>query len=109
MKWPVDSKKAMAELCALFPALEDVPGTNPWDQMKVLSWLAEVGASHGERCAAIFVLSVWNSGTDWSEMAKENGLDHENVPRFDLFEAMGVWDNQNHSAFLAWAQNPFWP
>ncbi len=50
------------------------------------------GLSHGERLAADFVLSVFNS-SEW---------------RFDMHEALCTWDAAHREVFLAWAAAPFW-
>lgn len=69
------------------------------------------GVSHGEALAGRFVLSVWNSTTDWNEVAHEDGIleEGETLRRFDLFEAWGVWDEPHREAALAWLRDPFWP
>jgi len=62
----------------------------------------------GGRDAALFVLSVWNSSTDWREVA---GLSRDDGPtggRFDVHRALGNWDERHRGAFLAWAANPWW-
>jgi len=74
-----------------FPALHKAPGVAPWDEGKFGRW-ARSGISHGELCAARFVLSVWNH-YDW---------------KFDMHEALGCWDNGNLEAFVAWAKAPWW-
>ncbi len=74
-----------------FPALRKAPGVAPWDEKKFVRWMKS-GVSHGELCAARFVLSVWN---------------HYDY-KFDMHEAMGVWDNDNLAAFVAWAKAPWW-
>ena len=59
--------------------------------------------SHGEKCAAAFVAHVWNPSHAASQART---LHHW---RFDVIEAFGVWDLDNRAAFIAWAQNPYWP
>lgn len=54
--------------------------------------------SHGERCAAMFVATVWN----WSDAKLKKW-------KFDAIDAVSVWDNGNRDAFVAWSKNPVWP
>jgi hypothetical protein len=64
--------------------------------------------SGGEREAVLFVLSVWNSSTNWHEAA---GLCRSDGPmggRFDVHRALGTWDQAHRDAFLAWARDPWW-
>jgi len=49
--------------------------------------------STGERLCAAFVLSVWDP----------------EYFTFDLHEALKKWDDDNRTAFLAWAAAPWWP
>lgn len=86
---------------ASFPALKDAPGTFPWDAHRLVKWARS--ASHGEQLAAKFVLGVWNPGTDWSKVAGVK------FSRFDLFEAMNVWDDAQIAAAVAWMRRPFFP
>lgn len=104
------SAEKMAALAMSFPSGEVIQGAAPWDQLKVLRWLCEFGGSHGERCAAQFLLSVWNPSTDWVDMAREHGYENpEGAGRFDMQEALGVWDRHHRAAFVAWVQEPWWP
>lgn len=106
------------ELCQDFPALQGAPvpfitgaGVEPWDVSRFMVWACS-GLSHGEGCAARFVLSVWNPETDWVKQARLEGIAlrrASSLKRFDVHEAMGVWDRKNRAAFLAWAKEPFWP
>jgi hypothetical protein len=52
----------MSKLALSFPSLQNAPGASPWDQHKLDSW-ATTAISHGERCTAQFVLSVWGHTT----------------------------------------------
>lgn len=89
------------------------------------------GSSHGERCALQFLLRVWNASTDWDdpriiEAWSEHLTERPAVPfefdptiathahayrvgKFDVFEALGVWDDEHRAAFLEWAKDPIWP
>lgn len=104
----------MTALCAHFPSLRGVPGTEPWEVVALLDWLVNSGApTSGSRHAALFVLSVWSSGpTDWEEVAHVNEVpnsDRLRDIRFDLTHAWAVWDDLHRDAVLAWLLNPFYP
>lgn len=85
----------VAALAALFPALTGAPGVSPWDALALNLWACR-GASHGEQLAARFVLTVWNQHEAWE------------CGRFDVMEALSVWDDKNRAAFLTWARQPWW-
>jgi hypothetical protein len=108
--WGPIGPEAMTALARRFPGLRDALGVDPWDSVELLRW-ALGGRSHGEILAAKFVLSVWNSSTDWEEMAREEGLlaRDGHFSRFDLFEAMSVWDDEHVEAMVSWLQLPFFP
>jgi len=93
---PVDYGQRMAALARSFPSLEFADGLSPWDIDRFERWLRS-GAGHGAKCAGRFVLSVWNPSTRWK------------CGRFDLHEALAVWDARHLAAFLAWARAPWWP
>lgn len=107
-----DNRERMRRLCARFPSLARLEGAGVgrWNEDAVLAWTCS-GISHGEALAGRFVLSVWNSATDWNEIAHADGLLEEGAAlrRFDLFEAWGVWDLEHREAALAWLGDPFWP
>ncbi len=109
--WGDEGRASMTRLAKLFPSLNQAPGVEPWDVDELLRWAASGVLSHGEVLAAKFVLSVWNPGTDWEEIAREDGLleDGQWFRRFDLFEAMNVWDQEHRSAALTWIELPFFP
>lgn len=54
--------------------------------------------SHGEQMAARFLLTVWNPS-----QAKRKGW------RFDVVEALAVWDMGNREAYTAWCATPIYP
>ncbi len=94
------SKEKLRRFLRSFPALEHAPGIEPFDAEKLDAWAAGP-CSHGERCTAQFVLSVWGHTTA------------KNCPwacgPFDVMDALGVWDETHRAAFLAWARDPWWP
>jgi hypothetical protein len=109
-KWGDGDRYSMAKLCNLFPSLRGVDGADPWDSIKMLRHACDP-ISHGEELAARFVLSVWNSSTDWNEQAHELGFlaGEERLRPFDIFEAYSVWDFEHRDAALAWLTVPFNP
>lgn len=109
--WGEIGPASMTRLAHRFPGLRGAPGVDPWDAITLLRWACG-GRSHGEVLAAKFVLSVWNTSTDWEEIARDEGIlttPEGRFSRFDLFEAMAVWDAAHVEAMLAWLQLPFWP
>lgn len=93
------AKQKMSNLALTFPSLVRGDGVTPWDAHRLDEWAAPV--SHGERCAAQFVLAVWG-GIPASECYWKSGP-------FDLIEALHVWDERHHHAFLTWVRAPWWP
>jgi hypothetical protein len=91
-----------------------------------LRTLAVSGVSHSERMALLFLLRVWNSHTDWDDLElmeewREHLSEDPAVPlqldprlryrvgKFDVFEALSVWDDDHRRVFRAWAEDPVWP
>jgi len=65
--------------------------------------LAYHGASHGEKCAIEFLLSVWDPKFDW----QQNGFRN-----FNLAEAVGVLGGETTlevQAIIEWLKRPFFP
>ena len=87
----MNTRDKVSLLADSFPALRSAPGVAPWDEESFAEWMRS-GVSHGEYCAAQFVLAVWNH------------YDH----KFDPMDALGVWDEGNRAAFVAWARSPWW-
>ncbi len=102
---------AMTRLAKTFPSLENAPGVNPWNQDELLKWAASGVLSHGEVLAAKFILAVWNPSTDWEEVANKMGFleKDQSFKRFDLFEAMNVWDPEHVAAARQWMDLCFFP
>lgn len=109
--WGKIGSESMTRLAKSFPSLRHAPGVEPWNVDKFLPWATSGVLSHGEVLAAKFVLSVWNPGTDWEDVAREGGLldEGQRFRRFDLFEAMNVWDSAHVRAALTWLESPFFP
>lgn len=99
----------ISQLAQTFPSLRGKPGVAPWDVMMFLRWT--MVASHGEVLAAKFVLGVWNPAADWGEIAVRNKIMKRGgaFTRFDIFEAMTVWDDAHIAAMVAWLNRPFFP
>lgn len=68
-----------------------------WDAQRFDKWAAGPSPGHGTLEAARFVLSVWNPCTEWK------------CGRFNLHDALWVWDAQHKAAFRHWCDDPFWP
>ena len=90
----------MSSLARTFPALRHADGITPFDAKALDAW-ASGPRSHGEVCTAQFLLAVWGN-TTLKECPWTCGP-------FDVMEALGVWDDAQRAAFLAWAQDPWWP
>jgi hypothetical protein len=85
----------MTEFALTFPSMRKAV-VKPWDAPRLDSW-ANGPRSHGERVTAQFLLSVWGPSAAWQ------------CGRFDLTEALRVWDAGHHQAFLTWVAHPWWP
>jgi hypothetical protein len=99
--WPADTAKAMETLAHLFPSMRNVPAVAPWDALALVAWLQSGAPTGGSRWVALFLLSVWDSGTDWATMG---------VPapaRFDLVQAWTAWDASHRDALMVWLRSPF--
>ncbi len=86
----------MTAFALTFPSMRYALGVKPWDAVELDAW-ASGPRSHGERATAQFLLAVWDPSTDWK------------CGRFDLMEALRIWDSGHHQAFLQWAAKPWWP
>ena len=87
----------MAVFARTFPCLAKAAGVTPWDANTLDQWATDTPLSHGELVAARFLLALWDSATDWR------------CGRFDVMEALRVWDDRHRAAFLACAGDPWWP
>jgi hypothetical protein len=92
-----DSYQRMSGLALSFPGLVGAPGTLPFDAEALDAWAAAGGIGNGSQHAARFVLSVWNYRAERA------------AGPFNAVHALGVWDADHRAAFLAWAQDPWWP
>ena len=87
----------MEELSLSFPSLREASGTKPWAPLKLDEWASHAQAPHRARCAAQFVLMVWNPAVPW-----DSG-------KLDIIEALMCWGEGDRCAFLQWAAAPWWP
>jgi DNA primase len=86
---------AMRELAATFPTVANlVAPTDIWAPESLDAKACVL--SSGERRAVQFVLHVWNQHVTWE------------CGRFNVFEALELWDGAHRRAFLAWAAAPWW-
>lgn len=86
----------MTQFQALVDKFElDKSGANPFDADLLDD--NHVGASHGEKVSIAFLLNVWNPGHEWK------------VGKFDVIDALGIWDSSKRAAFSDWAREPWWP
>ena len=69
----------------------------PFDALVLNKWARSGAPGHGGLCAARFVLSVWDPRQKWTS------------GRFDMHEALSIWDDEHRKAFMTWVQNPWWP
>jgi hypothetical protein len=75
--------------------MDYLEGMIPWNADKLDQSFA--GRSHGEKCVIRFLLNLWDRQEKWE------------CGRFDLFEALRIWDTDRRKVFLSWANDPFWP
>lgn len=91
----VGADTRIQELARTFPSLCEAPGVRgQWSANALDSWAATV-ASSGEKHSARFVLAVWNQYEEWQ------------CGRFDLIEAVGVWDYRHYQSFTRWIAQPW--
>lgn len=108
LTWPADER--YQAIVSSFPVLRGKPGTNPWHPVVLLRWLCDGATSHGEACAARFLLGAWNSLNDWVAIATALGFPCPDcASKFDLYEALGCWDAKNRAALVAWVSAPYYP
>jgi hypothetical protein len=91
-----EARQKMTALARTFPSMRNALGVDPWNPLHLQTW-AKGPHSHGEIVTARFLLSVWDPHQSW------------NLERFDVMEALRVWDLPHREAFLAWGRDPWWP
>jgi hypothetical protein len=114
--WPhtptgdLDPDAAMTRLASLFPSLRDAAGVKPWNVEAFVTWTCGPAPGGGAIEAARFVLQVWSSDVDWTEFAREVGIEGGSaLAPFNVVRAMGRWDRDHAEAMLAWLRAPFYP
>jgi hypothetical protein len=104
MEEVVSYGERMLMLARTFPTLRrKLEHVERWDPIAFATSAAPW--SGGEKDAALFVLSVWDPATDWSEF----GLERDGKGRFEVHVALGNWDPAHRAAFVTWASRPWWP
>lgn len=109
-QWGGGGRDGMARLGRMFPTLAGAAGLEPWDPEALMRWSVSGAVTHAAAHAVAFLLNVWNSRTDWREVAAEfaiNGTGERFA--FNCAEAIACWDHAHVAAFLAWCQDPFHP
>jgi hypothetical protein len=86
----------MTILAESFPSLREAMNGRPFDPQWMEAHVEE-SADAGSRASAKFVLDVWNAHQPTRQA------------RFDLIEAMRVWDNDHRNAFDEWVNGPVYP
>ena len=94
---PADLDAKMAAFARTFPSMAMATDVNFWDANALDRWVTETPLSHGELVTARFLLAVWDDANAWR------------CGRFELMEDLRVWDDRHRAAFLAWANDPWWP
>lgn len=93
----LELKQNMAALARSFPCIAKYPAAKLWDSNALDKWAFDTPISHGELVTVRFLLAIWDPDFFWR------------CGRFDFMDAFGVWDEQHRAAFLAWANDPWWP
>jgi hypothetical protein len=106
-RWPQDYRLAMTQLAKLFPTMQGVPGTDPWNVERLIAWLNTGAPTSGSWHAAMFLLGVWNPHTKWNQEGVK--MRKGASGKFDLFAAFAAWDQNHIQAMQEWIAAPFWP
>lgn len=84
------------------PNLVEANGPQSWlHVMWMQVWIPDPQDPHMDdevKWVVVFLLNVWSTG----------GTDRP-WPAFDLFRAMGAWDDAHRKAFIQWCANPVRP
>lgn len=87
----------MTLLASSFPSLKGKPGVEPWGPHLLDKWACGPEPRLGARCAARFVLSVWDPVHEWR------------CGTFCLEMSLVAWDAEHRAVFAEWILNPWWP
>lgn len=85
-------------LADTFPTLRGLAGIEPWDPC-LLATETIHGLNTSTRQSLLFILSVWNP-----EAPEFYGLE-----AFCIHDALKFWDRDHRTAFVNWANDPWWP
>lgn len=91
----------MELLCKAMPALRPVPGAVPWNPILLAEQWRTSPAP--ERALISFVLSVWDSSTNYLNWVRRWGVEPFTLGDFARL------DEPNQKAVAAWFAAPFWP
>jgi hypothetical protein len=80
----------------LFPTVKAAFGSTLFQPIDLDSW-ATSQPSDGALHAAKFLLALWNNQQVWD------------CGKFDVTDAMSIWDAEHRAAFVVWAEQPWWP
>lgn len=108
------NRARMSDLAETFPILRGRQGVRPFDPDALDRMAAGPEGTSGLRCAARFVLNVWNGVGQRARCHDKHGnrsalRSHWRVGPFDLFEAWACWSEGERRAASAWLRAPFWP
>lgn len=78
-----------------FFTLNEARKLTDFEPKKFDKWAVKQRFGSGATCCAQFVLFLWNP-------ERKN-----QIGQFDLYRAMGTWDQFHRDVFLAWARDPF--
>lgn len=89
-------EEKLAAFARTFPSMAKASGVKLWDANTLDLWATESPISPGELATAQFLLAIWDPTHNWR------------CGRFDLMDALKLWDDRHRAAFLAWAEEPWW-
>lgn len=119
---PTPEPCRVSNLARTFPTMHQAEGLDPFDPDVFDAW-AQKGLSRGAVFAAQFILTVWSGRAGrlsdkprktpakdtWHGVHRWNLDSHWRIGPFDVVDAMGTWDAAHRNAFVAWAQDPWFP
>ena len=119
----MDTRNRLAALARTFPGLaakysgRPVPGIEPFDYDRLLSWANGPEPGSGARWAALFILAVHRgralpylpdaADAKGNHRVAQEALAEVRECAFDVARAIGCWDDQHRQAFAAWAAAPW--
>lgn len=98
----MSNRKRFAALAKTFHAIAYAPVFDKYDLIdlrKLDDWAVAMDpdGSDGVRCTAAFILNLWSTREPWK------------CGKFDVFDALGQWDDDHTAAFREWISNPWRP